>query len=88
MLQVTRGPSLLIDLLNALYVPGKVFAPANSQRGILLTWERVAETPKQIDKPAINVLVVARQIALSLRVAKDQIDAQGLLGPASLEPDK
>ncbi len=37
MLQVTRGPSLLIDLFNALYVPGKVFTPANSQRGILLT---------------------------------------------------
>ncbi len=30
--------------------------------------ERVAETPKQIDKPAINVIVLARQVSLAARL--------------------
>lgn len=30
--------------------------------------ERVVETPKQIDKPAINVIVLARQVSLAARL--------------------
>ncbi len=48
--------------------------------------ERVVETPKQIDKPAINVIVLARQICLGLRLAQDQI-TDGAGGPTLLEHD-
>ncbi len=48
--------------------------------------ERVAETPKQIDKPAINVIVLARQICLGLRLAQEQI-TDGAGGPGLLEHD-
>ncbi len=48
--------------------------------------ERVAEIPKQIDKPAINVIVLARQICLGLRLAQDQI-TDGAGGPTLLEHD-
>ena len=48
--------------------------------------ERVTEIPKQIDKPAINVIVLARQICLGLRLAQDQI-TDGAGGPGLLEHD-
>ncbi len=51
--------------------------------------ERVAEIPKQIDKPAINVIVLARQICLGLRLAQDQIDNESIPPDlAALEGDK
>ncbi len=48
--------------------------------------ERVTEIPKQMDKPAINVIVLARQICLGLRLAQDQI-TDGADGPGLLEHD-
>ncbi len=51
--------------------------------------ERVAEPPQALPAPqTVNNLVLARQVSLILRVAKEELDAQESLEPALLEPDK
>ncbi len=42
--------------------------------------ERVVETPKQIDKPEINVIVLARQVSLATRLLDNNL-LQGVTEP-------
>ncbi len=72
-------PELQVCIAEALYDVDSIVADPGAY-----TKEELVTLHSQI---ASN-LERARQIALSLRVANDQIDAQGLLEPALLEPDK